>query len=419
MATETPRFHFPIWSGTDAFQRADFNDIHQQIEDLAAMVYIENQSPDDANASATADEYKGAFWYDQSASRLYFCDGTGWRPTVTYNSTNGNIVPIGISDTALAGTLGTAARADHRHAGPGFGTPVAVGTANADGSATTVAKSDHVHALGSNSVTTAAIAAHAVTAAKLNNDVAGAGIGRDIDGSLQVNVGFGVLGTLDYTGDVVIVKEDALTQRHAASSLGTAPHRFIRTGAQPTANVNTSLLPGDLWVNTTSGRTDINVRTSGGDWARPRNLPWGLVAKTEITSSGTQTIAGGDPASPTAVNIASTPLSVTATLDSSRLYRIRGFVPSISHDVGSLRTVIMYLRGNSTTYQRSLLRFEASSLGQSMAVERIIAGPNSGSVTWSIALSFDAAQMNNITASVNALVEAASLTIEDLGPVSL
>lgn len=416
MATNTPRFGFPIWLGTDAFQRADFNDIHQQIEDLGAICYVESGDPNDSADPGDA-QYERAFWYDTSANRLWFCDGSAWHATITYG-TSGQITTNSITGAAGAGTIDAAARADHQHAGPGFGSPSATGASNADGSATTVARSDHVHAIGAGTVGTSALVASSVTATKLNNDVAGTGIKRAVDGSLEVNVGTGTLGTLDLYSDTVIVKEQALTQRHGATSLGTAAHRFIRTGNQPTTNVNTSILTGDLWVDTSGGRTDVKIQSAGNEWVRPRNLPWGLIAKTEITSSGSQTIAGGDPSSPTAVNIASTALSVTPTMYSDRLYRIRGFIPSIAHDVASLRTIIMYLRGNSTTYQRSLMRFEQSSLGQSMSVERIVAGPNT-STTWSIALSFDSTQFGNITVNLNSLLETASLTVEDLGPITL
>jgi hypothetical protein len=50
-----------------------------------------------------------------------------------------------IGDSAATGSAAVAARRDHKHGMPSFGSPVAVGTSNADGSAATVARSDHVH----------------------------------------------------------------------------------------------------------------------------------------------------------------------------------------------------------------------------------------------------------------------------------
>ena len=57
---------------------------------------------------------------------------------------------IGIATAGAVGTGTTTARADHQHAGPGFGTavgPTAFNTAKADGVAVTVSHSDHVHGL--------------------------------------------------------------------------------------------------------------------------------------------------------------------------------------------------------------------------------------------------------------------------------
>ncbi len=54
-------------------------------------------------------------------------------------------VTAAIGDSAAIGSAAVAARRDHRHGMPTFGSPVSVGTANANGSATTIARSDHVH----------------------------------------------------------------------------------------------------------------------------------------------------------------------------------------------------------------------------------------------------------------------------------
>lgn len=55
---------------------------------------------------------------------------------------------ISITGTGTAGSATRVARADHNHAGPGFGTPVSVGTVNSSGSSSLVARADHVHAGG-------------------------------------------------------------------------------------------------------------------------------------------------------------------------------------------------------------------------------------------------------------------------------
>lgn len=235
-----------------------------------------------------------------------------------------------------------------------------------------------------------------------------AGDGLGFSGSaLKVNTG----DTTDISGDAVIVKSGSLTQTQMSTG-----YRAIRvTGSAPASG---SVAAGDVWTDTaTSNKEALYVRTSGNTWQRPWNAPWGVVAKTEITSTGTQTISGGDPASPTTINISSTALSVTATLSADRLYKIRGYLPSVRHDVGSTRAIIMYLRGNGATYQTSsIVRASNATLGESMSVERIVAGISGGSQTWLIGISFDAVQFGNIFAAVNALTGAATITIEDIGP---
>lgn len=53
-----------------------------------------------------------------------------------------------VADTAQAGTSGTLARSDHKHARESFGSVVAAGPTNANGTAVTLARSDHIHAGG-------------------------------------------------------------------------------------------------------------------------------------------------------------------------------------------------------------------------------------------------------------------------------
>lgn len=75
-----------------------------------------------------------------------------------------------IGDSAAVGSAAFAARRDHKHGMPAFGSPVAVGTANADGSAATVPRSDHVHAGAAGAVDHA----HVVSEAHLSDGATGA-----------------------------------------------------------------------------------------------------------------------------------------------------------------------------------------------------------------------------------------------------
>lgn len=406
MSTPSNRFSFPIWDGTDEFKRLDFNDIHMTIDDLAAIMTVAAGAP----TSASLPENTNAFWFDTITEYLWFSDGSTWRQVYGFGDT-ADIVAVAVGDAADGGTSTLVARADHRHEAPDWGsTPAAVSTAAATGSASTIARGDHVHALGSGSVTTAAIATDAVTAAKINPDVAGTGIGQDADGSLKVNVGSGSLSTLDLYSDTVIVRDASLTQSKVETG-----HRLVRVGS--TAPASTSLSPvstGDLWIDT-SGNAQVRV---GSSWVRPVNLPWGIVARTEITTTGTSDVISGASTTPTVVRFGSTDLAVTTTLNSTRLYRIRGFVPALYHTAAGAQSLELSLLGNGNRYERSVVQFSATANAiQSMSVERIVQGLNTGSQTWSIGLMFlSPPQLDNAYAVVNGLLDAAYITIEDVGP---
>lgn len=86
-------------------------------------------------------------------------DGT--RHDLTARHLLGTSVPasvtpgnIAIGDVAALGSSNNAARADHRHGAPSFGSPVSIGTALAAGGSTSLARADHVHELGVGSIDT-------------------------------------------------------------------------------------------------------------------------------------------------------------------------------------------------------------------------------------------------------------------------
>jgi co-chaperonin GroES (HSP10) len=94
-------------------------------------------------ASAVA---SGTFFYATDNFLLYYSNGTSWQQTHNFGS--GASTALTIAGTSADGTSTNYARADHTHAGPGFGSSTSVtsyGTSKTDGTATTVSHSDHTH----------------------------------------------------------------------------------------------------------------------------------------------------------------------------------------------------------------------------------------------------------------------------------
>jgi len=88
----------------------------------------------------------GTFYYATDNFLIYYSNGSTWQQVDNFGS--GQSTSISITASSADGTSTNFARADHTHAGPGFGTVVtgtSYGQTSTSGSASTVARSDHSH----------------------------------------------------------------------------------------------------------------------------------------------------------------------------------------------------------------------------------------------------------------------------------
>ena len=95
---------------------------------------------------AAATSNTGTFYYATDNYLVYYSNGSTWQQTHAFGS--GSSSALTITGTASDGSLTNYARADHVHAGPGFGAPTSTttyGQSAATGTALTVSHSDHTH----------------------------------------------------------------------------------------------------------------------------------------------------------------------------------------------------------------------------------------------------------------------------------
>jgi len=88
----------------------------------------------------------GTFYYASDNYLIYYSNGSSWQQAEAFGS--GQSTAVAIAGSAADGTSTNYARADHAHAGPGFGAVTAQttnGASSSNGTATTVAHSDHTH----------------------------------------------------------------------------------------------------------------------------------------------------------------------------------------------------------------------------------------------------------------------------------
>jgi hypothetical protein len=112
---------------------------------------------------AASSANSGTFYYASDNFLIYYSNGSSWQQAEAFGS--GQSTAVTIAGSSADGTSTNYARADHAHAGPGFGSVTAqtsFGASSGDGTATTVAHSDHTHGTPSLS-STAAVAITSTT----------------------------------------------------------------------------------------------------------------------------------------------------------------------------------------------------------------------------------------------------------------
>lgn len=200
----TNRFEIYRWDvDTDTFTREQMNTSHAQLEDLAAKILEGVGIPETSGEGVSK-----TFYFDTAANVLYYYDGEWLRVT------------------------------------PSFGTPVSIGTANAQGAAITAARSDHVHAIGNNTL----------TSAKFNTSVAGAGLSVD-NTAMSVNVDNS---TLQINSDTLRVKSGGIQQVHTDTA-----SRLIHM-SPGTADPVAPAAEGDL--NIRKGNKQLYYYTAADGW---------------------------------------------------------------------------------------------------------------------------------------------------------
>lgn len=312
------------------------------------------------------------------------------------------------------------------------GTPASVGTSASAGTGSVPARADHVHVLGADSVTTASIAAGAVTTAKLAsgavdsaalgaNAVTSAKIATDAVTSTQIaadavgasEIATGAVGSDELAANAVIAGKLANgavdTTARLADGIVSRPKLATGFTGITVGSAPSSPTEGELWYDTTNhAYKQYTTATTG--WVAPWNLPWGAQAYTAIPSGTSQTISGG---TLTAISIASTALSATATLNANRRYRVTAFVPEVRSGTNS-DEVEFQLRVGTTTYQRSLtLLHPTNGNSASIRCEVIVTGL-SGSTTFAgWAVSTTSGTLTLVSASIS---QVPYILIEDIGP---
>jgi hypothetical protein len=320
-----------------------------------------------------------------------------------------------------------------RHAfGGALGTPAApaaVGTTAAAGTGSVPSRSDHVHVLGTDSVTTAAIASGAVTTAKLaagavdatalgtdavttakiaTDAVTSAKIAADAVGSSEIATG--AVGSAEIAANAVIagkLADGAVdTTARLADAIVSRPKMAagftgITVGAAPSSPVS-----GETYYNTTSNEL-LTYTTVTTGWAGPWNLAWG--AQAVATTTTNQAGIGA-----TATDLTSLTGSLAATWPANRRVKIRVFLPgcagTVANDAFELR-----IQEGTTVLQANRLSIN-STVQYVPATAEIVVTPSAGAHTYKAVMIRTVGTGTIDNGAASAPTATAVFTIEDLGP---
>lgn len=239
----------------------------------------------------------GQIYYNSASGNLKYYDGTAWQPIAYGNVlTFGSPSSLTVGGTNADGVSTDAARADHVHALPDWGSASATtsyGLSAADGTATTFARSDHTH--GTPSLTNNPASTQAV------GDSASVGTGtapaRDDHkhampafGSVTAQTTYGASSGNGSSANIARADHTHGTPAHDA-----AAHSLIKISdlAAPTASVSFNDQKITGLAEPTAGtdaatKNYVDTAVAGIDWKAS------VVAATteDITLSGEQTIDG-------------------------------------------------------------------------------------------------------------------------------
>ena len=168
--TNSPRLDLTRWSAdADPFTRSQLDTSHQRLEERAAGFF----SGTDRSTRDPA-IFVRSFFYDTDDGILYYSDGTDWQNLTEFGLTAA-ISANTPGNSASGGANDNAARSDHVHAMPSWGSTgelAQIGTTAAQGDNDKFARINHVHVLANNSVTAGKIASGAInSSAAFANDV--------------------------------------------------------------------------------------------------------------------------------------------------------------------------------------------------------------------------------------------------------
>ena len=254
----------------------------------------------------------GTFYYATDNYLIYYSNASTWQQVDNFGS--GQSTTTSIAGSAADGSSTNYARADHAHAGPGFGAVTAqtsFGGSSANGSATTVAHSDHTHgtpSLGSSTpgaVTSTSGAAGSASTASASDHTHGltpANFTLDTFGAPAANVSFNskkITSLLDPTS-----AQDAATKNYVDSVAqgldvkGSVRAATTVTGTLATAYANgqvidtITLVTGDrILIKNQSTQTENGIYTVNASGAPTRATD--MDAGTEVPGAFTFVEEGG------------------------------------------------------------------------------------------------------------------------------